>query len=338
MICPECGKKMRLSREESVESFKGSQVRLSYDVYRCDECGNSYVDARSLDEAWKKIWDDYEKTNCIPSPSDLRKARENLNLTQEEIALLLGRTKSLVSKLEDGSRALSDKLLESYTNYIMPGGEDFISFVNAAAVQGRISPDDRDRIVGKTGIGNESRLSLRERMIIEAHGNTETLLNGFKVFSGRTLSAVVGRFLSEIGPLDHMKLFKLLFYSDSLSFERRGMSITGLRYIANHYGPTPVKYEDVVSYLKEAGVVEEGKKAYVMVKGTAMPDHLPNEEEEIIKTIVKRYGRLTSTKLSSLSHEEPCWKETGEKKVIRYCKGMIRNLSRLNEQMNGADS
>jgi len=40
---------------------------------------------------------------------------------------------------------------------------------------------------------------------------------------------------------------------------------------------------------------------------------------------VKRYGRLTSTKLSSLSHEEPCWKETGEKKVIRYCKGMIRN-------------
>jgi uncharacterized phage-associated protein len=116
------------------------------------------------------------------------------------------------------------------------------------------------------------------------------------------------------------------------------MSITGLRYIANHYGPTPVEYEDVVSYLKEAGVVEEGKKAYVMVKGTAMPDHLPNEEEEIIKTIVKRYGRLTSTKLSSLSHEEPCWKETGEKKVIRYCKGMIGNQSRLNEQMNGSDS
>jgi transcriptional regulator with XRE-family HTH domain len=110
------------------------------------------VDARSFDEAWKKIWDNYEKTNCIPSPADLRKARENLNLTQEEIALLLGRTKSLVSKLEDGSRALSDKLLESYSNYIIPGGDDFISFVNAAAVQGRISPDDRDRIVDKTGI------------------------------------------------------------------------------------------------------------------------------------------------------------------------------------------
>ncbi|MDD3461782.1 MAG: DUF4065 domain-containing protein [Mesotoga sp.] len=325
MRCPECGREMRLSKEESIESFKGSQVRLSYDVYKCDECGSSYVDARSLDEAWKKIWDDYEKVHCIPSAEDLRKARENLNLTQEEIALLLGRTKSLVSKLEDGSRALSDRLLGSYTNHIIPGGEDFISFVNSAAVQGRISPDDRDRIVGKTSIGNESRLSLRESMIIEAHGNTESCLNGFKVFSGKTLSAVVGRFLSEIGPLDHMKLFKLMFYSDTLSFERRGISITGLRYIANLYGPTPVKYEDVVSYLKEAGVVEEGKKAFVMIKGTAKTDHLLAEEEEIIETVVKRYGHLTSSQLSSLSHKEPCWKETGEKKVIKYCKGMIRN-------------
>jgi len=54
MRCPECGREMRLSKEESIESFKGSQVRLSYDVYKCDECGSSYVDARSLDEAWKK--------------------------------------------------------------------------------------------------------------------------------------------------------------------------------------------------------------------------------------------------------------------------------------------
>ena len=318
MRCPECGREMRLSKEESIESFKGSQVRLSYDVHRCDGCGSLYVDARSLDEAWKKIWDDYEKANCVPSPEVLRKARENLNLTQDDMALLLGRTKSLVSKLEDGSRALSDRLLESYANHIIPGGDDFVSFVNSVAVQGRISPEDRDRIVGKTNIGNESRLSLRERMIIEAHGTTESCLNGFKVFSGRTLSAVVGRFLSEIEPLDHMKLFKLLFYSDSLSFERRGVSITGLRYIANQYGPTPVKYEDVVSYLKEAGVVEEGKKAFVMVKGKATTDHLLAEEEEIIETILKRYGHLTSKQLSSLSHEEPRWKETGEKKVVKY--------------------
>jgi len=120
-------------------------------------------------------------------------------------------------------------------------------------------------------------------------------------------------------------LFKLMFYSDILSFERRGISITGLRYIANLYGPTPVKYEDVVSYLKEAGVVEEGKKAFVMIKGTAETDHLLAEEEEIIETVVKRYGHLTSSQLSSLSHEEPCWKETGEKKVIKYCKGMIKS-------------
>ncbi len=77
MRCPECGREMRLSKEESIESFKGSPVRLSYDVSRCDGCGSSYVDARSLDEARKKIWDSYEKTNCIPSPADLRKAREN---------------------------------------------------------------------------------------------------------------------------------------------------------------------------------------------------------------------------------------------------------------------
>ncbi len=160
---------MRLSRKRA--SRVSREVKSDFPTMSINvmDVGSSCEDADLSMKPGRESTRRYEKANCMPSPGDLRKARENLNLTQEEIALLLGGRKSLVSKLEDGSRALSDELLRSYTNHIIPGGEDFHLFCQFCCGQGRISPDDRDRIVGKTGIENESRLSLRESMIIEAH-------------------------------------------------------------------------------------------------------------------------------------------------------------------------
>lgn len=58
---------------------------------------------------------------------------------------------------------------------------------------------------------------------------------------------------SSIQNVSKIKLNKLLFCSDFLSFQKLTVSMSGLAYEHNHYGPVPLNYTLLYESLKENG-------------------------------------------------------------------------------------
>lgn len=325
MKCPKCGRELYKKQIREKQSFKGREVELSYNVFVCPQCEDSFVDSASLEQAWKKVWDDYEKENHIPSPETLREARMKLKLTAEELSKIIGRTKSLISKLENGSRRLSESLLKIYENHIIPGGDDFAQLLDKAVLDGRIAMEERNQFLERMGISNRTLL---DQEILSEHGDLPSVLNGYTVFDGEKLCACVAKIMAVQKSLGMMKLLKLMFYVDAESFVKTGKSIFGLRYKANIYGPTPYNYDIILGYLKKKGVISDNqdKEHFLDYRESYKPAKVISKGESlIIDSVLKTYGKLSSRKLSELTHDEKCWKETERGKIIRFNKNMIQS-------------
>src|ERR1700674_4468167 len=59
--------------------------------------------------------------------------------------------------------------------------------------------------------------------------------------------------------LDHVKLNKVLWYSDAHAYLSRGESITGSTYIRKPFGPVAKHNRSAVKQLEDEGLVKHGK-------------------------------------------------------------------------------
>ena len=109
------------------------------------------------------------------------------------------------------------------------------------------------------------------------------------------------------------KLNKMMFYADFLHFKRHGISISGLRYQAVHYGPVPVHYNTIYDYVPglihrtefvgdhEATVLSAEKGADVSV--------FSDNEIATLQVVNEKLSPLTTSEIIELSHREDAWLE-----------------------------
>jgi len=116
-------------------------------------------------------------------------------------------------------------------------------------------------------------------------------------------------------------LYKLLYFIDFDYYEKYEEQLMGLSYIKNHYGPTPREFVKVVEQMKKGEDIEEVKSSYFTYEQKKfLPRREPNlqilnaQEVSMIDSVLARYGDMTATQLTSLSHEDTPWMaaENGE--------------------------
>lgn len=120
-------------------------------------------------------------------------------------------------------------------------------------------------------------------------------------------------------------LYKLLYFSDFDFYEKYEEQMMGLTYIKNHYGPTPREFIKVVDDMKQEGSLEEVKSAYFtyeqkkfLPRQSANLNILTARETAMIDSVLARYGDMSATQLSDLSHEDTPWVAAEEGKNIEY--------------------
>ena len=112
--------------------------------------------------------------------------------------------------------------------------------------------------------------------------------------------------------LNAVVLNKALFYLDLIALRDLGRDVTGSAYVALHQGPVVAKYKQrLISALESAGVAEQvqvGRAKPIRLK--ALPEStepLAPDELRLVDEVASFVGKLTSTKASDLSHENPGW-------------------------------
>lgn len=121
-------------------------------------------------------------------------------------------------------------------------------------------------------------------------------------------------------------LYKLLYFIDFDYYEKTGKSVTGLRYIKNHHGPTPTQtFVSVVKGMEQKGDLEiVSTKYFNHVQKKYLPVTKPElkyvngEELRHIDEVLARLSDKTATELSCLSHRDMPWLATADGSNISY--------------------
>ncbi len=100
------------------------------------------------------------------------------------------------------------------------------------------------------------------------------------------------------GPMDAMKLQKLVYYAQAWSLALRGKALFAEPIQAWAFGPVTYSLFD-----RHRG------KFVVADIGDAQPDSLTSEQQRLVDAVVSHYGRLDGAELSELTHAEEPWRE-----------------------------
>lgn len=148
-------------------------------------------------------------------------------------------------------------------------------------------------------------------------------------FKPEKLREVLACVLDKVGAKPNVGetvLYKLLYFIDFDYYERYGKSITGLTYIHNHFGPSPiVDFKSVVDGMKAKGELEvvetkyfkNTQKKYLPAKQVPF-DQLSARELEHINETLARLGDKTAKELSTLSHYDTPWVVARQGKPLDY--------------------
>lgn len=161
-----------------------------------------------------------------------------------------------------------------------------------------------------------------------------SIFNGFRDFSPARLGAMIQHVARSGHDIYKTNLNKLLFYSDLTFYHLNKRGISGATYVNMPYGPVPDGVEKVIDEL-----VAEGKLVRGTVQGMGRnvqlikpgqvpePDVLSADEKRIIDWVLERYGDLSPTEISDLSHSEKAYSSTrpGEHIAYEYSK-FLQNL------------
>ena len=148
------------------------------------------------------------------------------------------------------------------------------------------------------------------------------------------LENIISYIASKVDNLTITSLNKYLWFIDMLSFNKRAISITGLTYQKQQYGPTIMDglYEEIslLDDLYERKDIEttNGNITNILSKGNFNLSLINEKEKEIIDTIIETLKNKKVNEISTLSHKEEGWKKTKnlDRISFEYKFNLLNNL------------
>lgn len=233
----------------------------------------------------------------------IAKLRANAGLSQQDVADKLDMARATYASLESGRRQPDLPSILNIAEFYQISPSDLIS--------GTVTPA---QAIVPHDFTNQDEIEPREIS---------------PKISPEKLREVLAYVLDKIGAKPNVGetvLYKLLYFIDFDYYEKHGKSITGLTYIHNHFGPSPVAdFKSVVEGMKEKGELEvietkyfkNTQKKYLPTKQVLF-DELSARELEHINETLARLGDKTARELTELSHYDTPWVVARQGKPLDY--------------------
>lgn len=103
-ICPYCDQVTELEKIEGADNIKvrGEMITVTSNFFRCKQCGQDFDDPKSEEDSLDAAYREYRRRYDMLQPEDIRKLREDFNLTQKELCELLSWGEVTISRYEKG--------------------------------------------------------------------------------------------------------------------------------------------------------------------------------------------------------------------------------------------
>ena len=305
--------------------IKGEKVECVVEYYLCPitkcEDGNTWVPAGMLDENLLRVRDAYRIKYGLLTSVEIIDIRKKYDLTQKELANLLGWGSITISRYE--TTHIQDETYDRELRMVMNNP----AFVLEELVKHKLSFSSErfscirskveDMIIAE-GNASLKRQELRNRYV---RFNVESDANGNKLLDIDKVADVIAYFANYVDSLFKVKLMKLLWYADVLFFNKHGVSMTGLVYQHKPLGALPIGHHEII-YLSTVSVVEEeienGTSYHIIPLKKPVNPFFPLEEQEILNMVAQRFKSATGKSISDHMHNELAYQNTADDEIIMY--------------------
>lgn len=234
----------------------------------------------------------------------IKKIRDSLGFSQDDISKHLGILRQSVSQIEKGNRSL-----------------DSIELAKLAELFS-VSIDD---------LLKKEKTEIRKMKIGSKDKKEKILLNQDKFKN--TLLYVLGKCGGKPN-LGETVLYKLLYFIDFDAYELLGSPVTGMKYVKLQYGPVPklADYSPLIKEMiqnKDLALVKQKyhdkiQKRYIALK-EANIDIFSSSELKIIDRVINTLSDMSAIQIEEYAHGDIPWKNSKDKQEIDYNAVYYRN-------------
>lgn len=332
--CPYCKKEVDYKIEKrDVKEFRGIEIDTYENVAVCKECHQDLYVNEIEEKNNERIYELYRAKANIIKPQDIVELRKKYDISQRELTAILGFGKMTINRYERGG--VPTKSQSDYIRLLIDNDNKFIEKVKEAYKNGNINDKTYKKIVSEelnTSIDKDQIQDNIRRYLRYALNRKPDIYNGYKSLDIEKVENIISYIASKVKNLTITSLNKYLWFIDILSFNQRSVSITGLTYQNQKFGPTIIdkKYDEISlldnKYTREDIETENGNTTKIISNGNYDLDKISATEKEIIDTIIKILKNKTVTDISDLSHREEGWKKTKRLEKISFEYAMNLNI------------
>jgi len=333
--CPICNATHLLEKRSRLTQglVKGEVVDFEEIYFRCSLSEgeeNEFVSAGMMDENLLRAGDAYRKKRGLLTSEEIIRIRNHYSLSQSDFSALLGWGEVTVTRYE--TKSIQDGTYDSVMRLAYDNPMFALECIDKH--KDRFAPEKYTRIRGNILVRVEESgklyMKLQEIRSQYVKYQEESDLNGFKTLDIEKTSNVIGYFAQFVNNLYKVKLMKLLWYADVLSFQRHGRSMTGLVYLHKPLGALPIAYDELID-LPTVKVIEEligDDVAYKIQPGKEVSiSDFTLEELSILDLVATTFKNFRSVEIVRYMHEEKAYTMTDPNQVIPY--SLAKELNEL---------
>ena len=222
----------------------------------------------------------------------IKKSREDLCLSQEELAAKLKLPRPSISQIESGQRDISSFELAKLAKIFDVSTDELLS------------KDSEDKAPRERADKPQLDKSKFKQVLLYILDKC-----GAKANVGETV------------------LYKLLYFSDFNFYELYEEYLTGESYKKVSYGPAPCDFKDITEEMIEGGDIKKvtaeyygkvQKKYLPLVKADIHEWNWSACEKDVIDNVIANLSFMDASTVSDYSHSDIPWEITKDKEIIDY--------------------
>ena len=327
MSCPLCGETHRVIKRTipATACIKGEDVAYEQEVWICQRSPvgeNEFIPGDVMDRNLRCARNAYRKKHGMLQSHEIVAIREYYGLTQKELSKLLGWGEATIARYETKfiQEQAHDEILQEIRENAM--------FAQTCLEKNKASFDETRYGELHSLIADLVRQTssiYHIKMALEAQYLDYVGHDDFTGASALNLDKVCGMadFFAKKSSkqLFKVKLMKLLWYADAVSFRDFGHSISGLVYQHKPMGALPIGHYELLSLIPHEEVYDNFELASYRI----LPKHdgalekvLSPDELSVLEKMLARFDKFTGQQLAEYMHREDAYRKTLEDDIIPY--------------------
>ena len=323
-VCPCCMEEHEVKTVLVNEQASFKDVNVNYEaVYSfCDEAEELFMDDRQMQDNDIRLKDAYRVHEGLLTSVQISGLRAKYGITQSDLCLLLGWGGKTITRYE--SHQVQDRAHDTILKKIDEDPEWFLELLNEA--KEKLPQESYQKYMEAATRLYEKEQDVYLRKAIEAsyagfqgkqmlHGNTslslDKVVDVIKYFAAS----------AEVTNLYKVKLMKLMWYADALSYKTRGAAITGLVYRALPMGAVPVGHNSIID-LKDVPCEEvdmgETNAYHFKLSGRHTFPALSREDKYILDIVIDKLGKMSKNDIIAFMHKEQAYIKTAPREIIQF--------------------